>query len=182
MIHGNELSGEAFRDVENHYEQLIRSSFASRPTFGLGNWRGAAAIDEWSFGGGVTQRLKFTDGNSDAFIKVTTTDADGESIVRNMKRDILPFPKNKLEASRINDEVNHASVSTIVVTVCGTSKHLLTWSLEEYQWGVCEYGCATIVVQTHRLSLEGLILDFIDNIEPFIAGRRSAIMQARPNR
>ena len=179
-IVGHLTPDEFWRRVESGEEQ-VRAGASSIPTYGLSGWGGPIMIGDWEWENKelILAGLAHGTPDADSCVEVVTTVHDPRrQAVRSMERAIGLTPIDA-DYERRHRAIQDVTGGEVQIRVDGRATTFTTWGGRERWWAAGTVDGLGVVLETRRYPLEQVDLVRIDDVEPYLAGRREYIRLCR---
>lgn len=179
MQFSGSLSPDEFWARMREIHSQMRDSFARRASFGLSDWDGSRMLGEWSLGDGTFRSLEYARADASPTVMVATADGDVEDALGHVLMN-LPFDDSVAAPRLMSADRTPARASAQVsIPVSGQLVNFGVRTVARYTIADAAVGSYQIVIRAQGTELEGLRVDQIDDIEPYLAGRADMIRKMR---
>ncbi|MFD6063007.1 hypothetical protein [Rhodococcus wratislaviensis] len=162
-------------------EEQVRAGAGSLPTYGLEGWDGPIMIGDWEWDDKELILASLAHGTPDtnSAVEVVTTVHDPQrQAVRSMERAIGLTPIDA-DYARRHRAIQDVPGSEIQIRVNGRPTTFTTWGGRERWWAAGTVDGRGVVLEGRRHPLEQVDLVRVDDVEPYLAGRREYLRECR---
>jgi hypothetical protein len=157
----------------------VRELVAVRPAFGLTEWSGSRMIAEWSLGDSTFRSVQYDAADASGQVVVSTSDDTDESALKHVLMNLPSDEPFEERMQRIRQfEVPPATAQTTVM-VSGDPARFDIRVVREFTIADTAIGERQVVIHGRGITIQTLHLAEIDDIEPYLDGRRAMIKRAR---
>jgi hypothetical protein len=176
------LSPEAFWARYAEMEERIRSTATVLPCYGLVGWTGPRMVGDWEWENGDLVSVGLAHGDPDGdepALHVHTTTRNAAADVASLRMADAGPPRDADDLRRRRRELRSAGGELSTLSVDGTSVAFTVWTEQERWWAAGRYGGVGLVLESRWLPVGEVELARVDDLEPYLAGRRAHLRALR---
>ena len=182
MQYAGRLSPAAFWTRYTAREEQMRATAKVMPCYGLAAWSGLRWIGDWQWENGrlVTAGLAHSARNGDVpTVQVLTTVRDPREHVASLRLDEPGAPG---DADAVRDRLREFETAVgepAVTTVDAEPVQLTVWRDAKRWWAAGRHRGYGLVLEARQIAVEAISLVRVQDIEPYIVGRRAYLRKRR---
>jgi hypothetical protein len=182
MHYRGRLLPDAFWAHYAQTEERIRSTAAVLPCYGLVGWVGLTMIGDWEWENDVLVTVGLAHGAPDGdgpTLHVHTTTRDPAADVASLRMAAAGRPRDADDMRRRRRELDAAGGGPWTLAVNATPVAFTVWTEADRWWAAGHYDGFGLVLEGRRLPVSEVALARVDDIEPYLVGRRAHVRALR---
>jgi hypothetical protein len=173
------LTPEEFWARLDETARVVRDGLPFTPVFGVNEWTSGVSIGEWSLGEGTHSLQHGDPAGTGPSVLVQTGPEDPRVSVILLRVAATGGFEDEDELRSGFRAYDTPPDDIVEIDVGGTPVLFEAWSDGDTAWAAGRFGMHNIAIESHHVPLESISLHRVLDIEPYIAGHRSLIREAR---
>ncbi|ATL68836.1 hypothetical protein CRH09_24240 [Nocardia terpenica] len=163
-------------------EGRIRSEAAAVALFQVADWGGPVMVGEWEYHDGQLAVVGLLHGNPDSdgpVVQVRTTTNDTMSDLIGLRMRLLGPAGDEDRPWQTLSAMTADPGIPATIPIDSKEVDFSIWQWTDRWWATATYAGHGIVIEAERIDIDALALARIEDIEPYLTGRREWLRQRR---
>ncbi|GAB2936002.1 hypothetical protein GCM10027280_24970 [Micromonospora polyrhachis] len=176
------LSPDEFWAQMAQHDEQIRSSAHLLPRYGLAGWTGAISTGDWSWEDDrlVTVGLVYGDRlDGGPYVHSRTTVQEPATAVRLLRMATPPHPCDMTELLEREQRLATSPSTEVDISIDGRLERFTRWQDDTHWYASSAYHGHCVVLEVCGVTPDQITLVRVEDIEPYLAGRRSSLHALR---